>query len=645
MIEINGIPQTIYAYDVEVFPNFFSAIFKSEDGSVLRTFYKFEDQDDIPELLEFLAQPNLLLVGYNSAGYDDIVLKAIIKYYSPAFSNKNIHNISKMIIEERGNWSKELKEVYKSETPWESADMMAMLKMNMNTPSLKHCAIHLEHHRLQDLPKKPTSRVRKSEVPLILEYNENDVDITLKLWHDKNIQEAVQLRIGLGAHYGVDLLSADDSKIGNIILDAEYGVPDRRASYRKIIRGTDLIPPTLVFETEEMLAVQRAIEELVLVETETKKGNKTHLTYPKRKKFEYIFEFDGTKYKMAKGGLHSDDQPRILRSTDKLKYRDADVASYYPWLRQRYGLVPGHLDKKRFLEVDLGIIERRIAGKKAGDKVIADGLKICINGIFGKYNYEHYWLYDPLCFYRTTIYGQLFLLMLIEMLHLRGIRTVSANTDGIVCEISAENEEAYYQTCKEWEQRTGLDLEYTDYDFLVTLNVNSYMGVMTNGKIKTKKDFADNKKLSKQTFIKGYNAPVVALALQEYFQNGTSPDTFVMEHENIHNFLFTQKTGGKFELFWRWPNGKEEKLQKTNRYYVTDIGPVLVKKDKTSYNYGMGRSKVSRETAIWKGHSTHILNDISDERPAINRNAYINKVQEIIDKIEPPEVLSIFDFV
>jgi hypothetical protein len=500
---------------------------------------------------------------------------------------------------------------------------------------------------LQDLPKKPTARVKPEEVEILLEYNENDVDITLKLWHEPAIQEAIALRVALGTQYGVDLLSADDSKIGNVILDAEYGRPpkEREQSRRTLVRGRDLIPETLEFHTPEMRAVLKTIQELILVERETAKGNLTHLTYPGNTRFIYDFEFDGTNYRMAKGGLHSDDPPRVLRSTDTVIYRDADVDSYYPMLRQVYGLVPGHLDRDRFLEVDRQLIDRRLAAKVEGDKVTADGLKITVNGIFGKYNYMYYWLYDPLCFYRTTIYGQLLLLMLIEMLYLNGIRTVSANTDGIVCEIPVDKETVYYETCAAWEERTGMTLDYTEYEFLVTLNVNSYMGVMRDGSVKTKKDFADNKKLIKQTFIKGYQAPVVALALQAYFQDGIDPEQFIVEHENIHDFLFTQKTGGKFDLFLRWADGSEQQLQKTNRYYVTRTGPVLVKKDRIKYSYGMGRSRVARETAIWKGHQVFILNDLTDKRPAIDRQFYVDKVMEIIDKIEPPEVLTIFDFI
>jgi hypothetical protein len=552
-----------------------------------------------------------------------------------------LYRLSSEIIE--GEYSKLLKDLIKAETPYRSADLMALLEVNMTRPSLKHCAIHLRHDKLQDLPLKPSTRVKLNQIPEIMSYNRNDVLITGKIWTLPAVVSAIEMREVQGEKYGVDLISANDSKIGNVVLEAAYGVPKKRGTRREIIRGRDLIPPTLRFQTDTMLGVQKAIEELILIEVETKKGNHTHLTYPKRKKFEYIFTFDGTTYKLAKGGLHSDDKPRILRSGNGVVYRDADVGSYYPSLRQRYNLFPAHLDRARFKEIDARLITERLTAKHKGDKITADTLKITINGIFGKYNYEHFWLYDPLPFYQTTLYGQLLLLMLIEMLYMQGIRTVSANTDGIVCEIPDSKEQVYYETCKEWERQTGMGLEYSDYEMLVTLNVNSYLAIKTGGKVKTKKDFSDNRVLTKQTFVKGYNAPIIATALQAYFKDGITPSETIMRCDDPMDFLFTQRTGKKFNLYYRLPNGRESLLQKTNRYYIANSGGTLVKRDKTRYTILDKQTTATRETAIWKGEAVFVYNDVTAHRPPIRKQFYIDKVQRIIDKIEPKKKLSIFD--
>lgn len=645
----------IYYYDIEVFKNFFSALFISEDFQDEYIFLKYGNRDDIAAMIAFVTlQKDLTLVGYNNSKYDDIIMKGLIQ--KPEITNKQIYTVSKAIVGANRirDLPQGLKDLVYAPTPWRSADMMALLEINTNRPGLKHCAIHLEHDRLQDLPKAFDSNISPNEVDTIIKYNRNDVRITGKLWNHPEIKKALEMRDGLGELYpGEDFIAANDSKIANIILEREYGVPEQRGTRREMIRGKDLIPSTLEFKTPTLQAVQKVIEDLILVEHQTENEGIVHLTYPKRKQFEHVFEFNGTTYKMGKGGLHSDDQPRLLKTDDRFIYRDCDVGSYYPSMVVEYGIVPQHLDRARFLTVYQDIIKRRLDAKHSGNKVIADGLKIAINGVFGKFNFQYFWLYDPLCLYKVTLYGQLLLLMLIEMLAEQGIQCVSANTDGIVCKIPRDKEDIYFKTCIAWQEKTGMSLEYTDYNFLAQLNVNSYMshavreGIHTEDMsvswkdkdaVKTRKDFLDNKYLTKQSFVKGYQAPVIALALQEYFLNGTLPETYITNHENIHDFFYTQKTAGKFYMAYVMPDGSETALQKTNRFYVSEDGGVLVKRDKTNYaleNF-KAKSRVTRETAIWKGERVTVLNDITEKRPEPKYQFYIDKTYEIIHKIVPP---------
>jgi DNA polymerase elongation subunit (family B) len=62
----------------------------------------------------------------------------------------------------------------------------------------------------------------------------------------------------------------------------------------------------------------------------------------------------------------------------------------------------------------------------------AEGLKITINGSFGKLGSVWSILFAPDLLIQTTITGQLALLMLIHRLERKGIPVVSGNTDGII---------------------------------------------------------------------------------------------------------------------------------------------------------------------------------------------------------------------
>src|SRR3546814_20084786 len=95
-----------------------------------------------------------------------------------------------------------------------------------------------------------------------------------------------------------------------------------------------------------------------------------------------------------------------------------------------------------FRQIYAGIVDQRLAAKKAGDKTASDGLKIVVNGSFGKTMDPYSCLYYPELGIQTTVTGQLSLLMAIEEFELKGIKVINANTDGIVvkCNRSRESE-------------------------------------------------------------------------------------------------------------------------------------------------------------------------------------------------------------
>ena len=62
--------------------------------------------------------------------------------------------------------------------------------------------------------------------------------------------------------------------------------------------------------------------------------------------------------------------------------------------------------------------------------------------------------------------------MLIEALEVEGIKVISANTDGIV--VLTNEFEKYNKICEEWERKTNLVLEYTNYKALIQTSVNDY---------------------------------------------------------------------------------------------------------------------------------------------------------------------------
>jgi DNA polymerase elongation subunit (family B) len=143
-----------------------------------------------------------------------------------------------------------------------------------------------------------------------------------------------------------------------------------------------------------------------------------------------------------------------------------------------------------FLTAYRNILIERLAAKDAGLKVKDAILKICLNGTFGKTSSKYSTLYNPSMTIHTTLTGQLCILMLIEALEANGVPVVSANTDGIVVKALRSQEALQRTIVREWEKTVNLETEETDYSSIHSRDVNSYIAIKTDGKVKTKGAFA-----------------------------------------------------------------------------------------------------------------------------------------------------------
>lgn len=204
--------------------------------------------------------------------------------------------------------------------------------------------------------------------------------------------------------------------------------------------------------------------------------------------------------------------------------------------------------------------------------------------------------------YQTTINGQLFLLMLIEDLELAGFKVYSANTDGVVAKVHIGREEEYKAICTAWEEETGFTLSYTNYAKYVRLGVNSYMALKDDGKVKTKNDFTEDLGLSK-----GYFAPVIARAINNYFLFDKDIDETLKEETNIYDFCISQKTGKQFYNIYQYIKDGQivrERLQKNIRYYVTTDSSSIVKQ----YKETEGKN-ANRIISLVAKYNTKLFND------------------------------------
>lgn len=334
----------------------------------------------------------------------------------------------------------------------------------------------------------------------------------------------------------------------------------------------------------------------------------------------------------------------IVRSAQK--YAANNGYAQYPNAIRKRGLYPVHLGKA-WNKVGQNNIELRLRYKNLGEKNrrykgLSDMYKLALNaGYFGKTIETTNWQYGPEVGYYCTIGNQFEILMLIEMLSLKGIQCVSANTDGIVCLFPKDLESEYYKICKEWEEIVGNTelgkLEYTDFQSLNQESVNHYIAIKSDGKLKIKGRLAWEVEMNKNNTDK--LGRIERKAIAAYFEKGISPETTIKESTNIFDFVRGKKASRDYhyELINTETNNKE--IYKTViRYYVTENNKKLFKvKNENSLKTGpdISECEAPDDDKIWY---CEIINrvDITKDIKSYNIDYefYIRNTERVISKID-----------
>jgi len=414
--------------------------------------------------------------------------------------------------------------------------------------------------------------------------------------------DELEVRAFVSEHYGLDLLqclNASRSKLADILIihlyseytglkknQFMYGGTDRRnvnisecISSRVKFRGdVPIIVNKIIYtkgKSEPRYELISHIKNLIDFHNLLKQ-----LVVYSTKAISYAVTINDTIYTVKSGGLHSMDTPIVFTSNDKFSYIDMDGDSYYPNMVVHDKNKPAHL-LDDILDIAADAINIRVKAKKSDnemDKKKAAPMKIMLNsGFFGKFNSPFSWLRDVKAMLSTTMTGQLQLLMAIEDMEANGFKCVNANTDGIILRVDNDRKDEFYALCKQWEKKTNVGLSYTHYNSYHRLDVNNYIAFKTDGKVKQKGSYFNEKR----NIDKGYYPPVISRALRQYIEFGIPLSKTIHESTDIHDFITTQNVNEDFNVIYHYVlNGKyvQQKLQKSIRYYVSNNGG-SIKKD------------------------------------------------------------------
>ncbi len=499
-------------------------------------------------------------IGFNSLNYDLPIITAALR----GMTNKEIKLLSdSIIIENKPPWQLGIK----VPTSWDHIDL---IELAIGQSSLKIYGGRLHAPKMQDLPIEPDASIAPDQRELLRRYCVNDLETTAILY--RHLKKAIDLRETMSEEYGVDLRSKSDAQIAEVVIKGEIerlGGDASKPSIKRNVQFQYKDPGFVQFVNDDLQTMFAR-----LLETNFNLAPNGSVEMPAWLKEKRI-RIGDAEYQMGIGGLHSCEKRQFVEASKNEVLADFDVASFYPAIILGQRLAPKHLGDD-FLTVFETLVKRRLVAKRSGDKVTADVLKITINGTFGKLGSKFSFLYSPELLIQTTITGQLAILMLIEKMYLAGIRTVSANTDGIVLHADKALDRAMELVAWDWMLSTSYELERTDYRILASRDVNNYIAVKPDGSIKGKGVFAA------PSLAKNPDCQIIYDAVAARIANGTPIERTIRDCLDITRFVTVRRvTGG---AVW---NG--EMIGKAIRYYYSTSVP-----SEQTINYAKNGNKVPK---------------------------------------------------
>jgi hypothetical protein len=529
--------------DVEVYRNYFLALFKDLGSGKYRSFEMFEGRAlDIVSLKRVMASDTT--ISFNGLGYDLIILSAAID----GADCSKLKDLSDEIIKSNFPAWRVAREQGVNVRPWDHIDVINVAPGQV---SLKIYGGRMHARTMQDLPIKPDELISPEQRVDLKTYCKNDVDTTEMLY--RKLEGVIDLRKKMSKQYAIDLRSKSDAQMAEAIIKHELeALTGKSYKAQKVEPGSVVryaSPGIVWFEQQNLKDIYwRILKSGFTIRTNGSLRMPEWLSKTK-------IRIGETDYQMGIGGLHSCESKRAVVAAGDEALADFDVASYYPSIILKLELSPDKMGKD-FLRVYQSIVTRRLEAKRSGDKLTADTLKICVNGSFGKLGSMYSALYAPQLLLQVTLTGQLCLLMLIERLEAAGCRVVSANTDGIVVLFKKTQERVVDEVCFDWMLDTSFELERADYRALFSRDVNNYIAVKRDGSTKRKGVFAEPGLMKNPEFT------IVSEAVAAFLANGAPIERTVGDCRDLSKFIAIRRVDGGG--VWR-----DQYLGKAVRFYYS----------------------------------------------------------------------------
>lgn len=493
-------------YDFEVFKYDWLVVIKDTDTKQTHTIVN--DRDKLNIFYE--ANKENIWCGYNSRSYDQWILKAIIAGFNP---------------KELNDWI-----IVKHQPAWQFSSTLWKIQLyNYDVMTSFHGLKQLEGFMGNDIRETTVSfdidrKLTPKELDEVIFYCNHDVEQTMEVFINR-IEE-------FEAHMGL---------IKSFKLPLKY-ISKTKAQLSAIILGADKREHNDEFEITIVptIRINKYKNILNWYKNPLNRDYKTSLE----------IEVAGVPHVFGWGGLHGA-RPNYM---SKGIFINSDVGSFYPSLMIQYDFLSRNVrDKSKYKE----IYDYRMALKKAGKKKEQQPYKIVLNSTYGASKDQYNTLFDPLQANNVCINGQLMLLDLIEKVieGVPGVKLIQSNTDGVMWKLPSDKYiETYKKICEEWCNRTRMTLDHDHIKKVVQKDVNNYIIIMENGKVKSKGAYV--KSLNKLD----YDLPIINNALINYFIKGIIPEETINNCNKLKEFQKVCKVSSKYLYAYHGDKKLDEKV-------------------------------------------------------------------------------------
>lgn len=488
-------------YDFEVFKFDWLVVFI--DMQAQKETVIINDKNQLDDF--YKTHKNDIWTGFNSRHYDQWILKGILCGFDP----KEINDF--IIADDKPGW--QFSNLLRS-FPLNNYDVMQNIDRGLKVFE----GFMGNDIRETSIPFNIDRKLTPAEIEETVKYCRHDVEQTIEVFLRRKADFDTQF--GLLKMYNMPLSNISKTKVQ---LAAEI-LEAKKTTYNDEFEIS--FPPTM-----------RIKKYSAVVDWYKNRANRKYRVDPtneKSKKMRLEIDVAGVPHVFGWGGVHGAKE----KYSGEGYYLNMDVASLYPSLMIRYNLHSRSCNPNKYTEIR----DLRIKYKHEKNPLQA-ALKLVLNGTYGAMKDRNNPLYDPLMANNVCVYGQLLLLDLIE--HLEPYcEIIQSNTDGVLVKLPDGSNEAFYKIddiAHEWEERTGLTLEFDEYRKVFQKDVNNYVIVDAEGHYKSKGEYV--KKLGELD----YDLPIVNKGMVDYMVKGIPVEVTISNCNDLKEFQMVKKISGKYE--------------------------------------------------------------------------------------------------